>query len=195
MVIVNIFHWNLIKSFFVVKFSDGICEGWSSNECSGRKWATPRRKGKKIFLWCCEGIRIQYIYISHSFCQSLMTILWKQLTFERGDSWEVLICTVHSKQIIHRDIKPDNLLVSEDDSIKICDFSVSQMFDQPDDRLTYSAGSPIFLAPELCAGYFSSLSLSLPHSHSLSLSICFSFVMLNILMCCTCWRKMWKKKY
>jgi [calcium/calmodulin-dependent protein kinase] kinase len=93
---------------------------------------------------------------------------------------------VHSKQIIHRDIKPDNLLVSEDDSIKICDFSVSQMFDQPDDRLTYSAGSPIFLAPELCAGYFSSLSLSLPHSHSLSLSICFSFVMLNILMCCTC---------
>lgn len=64
---------------------------------------------------------------------------------------------MHSKQIIHRDIKPDNLLVSEDDTVKICDFSVSQMFDQPDDRLTYSAGSPVFLAPELCAGVLSLL--------------------------------------
>lgn len=57
---------------------------------------------------------------------------------------------MHSLHVAHRDIKPDNLLVSDDGTVKICDFSVSQSFEDNDDRLTYSAGSPVFLSPELC---------------------------------------------
>jgi [calcium/calmodulin-dependent protein kinase] kinase len=53
--------------------------------------------------------------------------------------------------VVHRDIKPDNLLLTEDDVLKISDFGVSEMFDKPDDmRTTKSAGSPAFLPPELC---------------------------------------------
>lgn len=57
---------------------------------------------------------------------------------------------LHSLHVAHRDIKPDNLLVADDGTVKICDFSVSQSFEDNDDRLTYSAGSPVFLSPELC---------------------------------------------
>lgn len=57
---------------------------------------------------------------------------------------------LHKNRIIHRDIKPDNILITGDlKTAKICDFSVSHVFEENDDRLTNSAGSPAFLAPEL----------------------------------------------
>lgn len=58
---------------------------------------------------------------------------------------------VHEHDIIHRDIKPDNLLRSGDGTVKIVDFGVSEMFNKKGDDLTKkSAGSPAFMAPELC---------------------------------------------
>ncbi|KAF9300747.1 hypothetical protein BGZ74_007545 [Mortierella antarctica] len=58
---------------------------------------------------------------------------------------------LHEHDIIHRDIKPDNLLRSQDGTLKIVDFGVSEMFNKKGDDLTKkSAGSPAFMAPELC---------------------------------------------
>ncbi|KAI1316572.1 hypothetical protein EDD11_009837 [Mortierella claussenii] len=58
---------------------------------------------------------------------------------------------LHEHDIIHRDIKPDNLLRSGDGTVKIVDFGVSEMFNKKGDDLTKkSAGSPAFMAPELC---------------------------------------------
>ncbi|OAA72286.1 calcium/calmodulin-dependent protein kinase kinase [Cordyceps fumosorosea ARSEF 2679] len=59
---------------------------------------------------------------------------------------------LHSQSIIHRDIKPDNLLVAADDTLKVSDFGVSELFEKPDGmKIKKSAGSPAFLAPELCS--------------------------------------------
>lgn len=59
---------------------------------------------------------------------------------------------VHAQGVIHRDIKPDNLLLSEDDVLKVVDFGVSEMFTKGNNmRTSKSAGSPAFLPPELCS--------------------------------------------
>ena len=52
--------------------------------------------------------------------------------------------------IIHHDIKPDNLLVNNMDLIKIIDFGVSQVLSNPEDDLLtdYDRGTRIFLPPE-----------------------------------------------
>ncbi|XP_010520363.1 PREDICTED: serine/threonine-protein kinase GRIK2 [Tarenaya hassleriana] len=59
---------------------------------------------------------------------------------------------LHAHNIIHGDIKPDNLLVSSNGTVKIGDFSVSQSFEDDNDELRRSPGTPVFTAPECCVG-------------------------------------------
>ncbi|KAG9445557.1 hypothetical protein H6P81_011685 [Aristolochia fimbriata] len=59
---------------------------------------------------------------------------------------------LHSHNIVHGDIKPDNLLVTSSGSVKIGDFSVSQVFEDDNDELRRSPGTPVFTAPECCLG-------------------------------------------
>ncbi|CAA7030961.1 unnamed protein product [Microthlaspi erraticum] len=59
---------------------------------------------------------------------------------------------LHAHNVIHGDIKPDNLLVTSTGTVKIGDFSVSQVFKDDDDQLRRSPGTPVFTAPECCVG-------------------------------------------
>ncbi|OVA18100.1 Protein kinase domain [Macleaya cordata] len=59
---------------------------------------------------------------------------------------------LHAHNIVHGDIKPDNLLVTSTGTVKIGDFSVSQVFEDDKDELRRSPGTPVFTAPECCLG-------------------------------------------
>ncbi|XP_043706636.1 serine/threonine-protein kinase GRIK2-like isoform X2 [Telopea speciosissima] len=59
---------------------------------------------------------------------------------------------LHDHNIVHGDIKPDNLLVTSTGTVKIGDFGVSQVFEDDNDELRRSPGTPVFTAPECCLG-------------------------------------------
>lgn len=60
----------------------------------------------------------------------------------------------HNKSIIHRDIKPDNLMVTQEGRIKITDFGLAREVDTSA-SLTQQGeilGSPYYMSPEQCKG-------------------------------------------
>ncbi|KAL4326788.1 hypothetical protein HN51_033946 [Arachis hypogaea] len=59
---------------------------------------------------------------------------------------------LHAHNIVHGDIKPDNLLITRHGTVKIGDFSVSQAVEDDNDELRRSPGTPVFTAPECILG-------------------------------------------
>lgn len=60
---------------------------------------------------------------------------------------------LHSEGVVHGDIKPENMLLAGDGSVKISDFGQSQLLAPGEtSKLSKTLGTPAFLAPEICAG-------------------------------------------
>ncbi|MHC4068037.1 MAG: serine/threonine-protein kinase, partial [Planctomycetota bacterium] len=59
----------------------------------------------------------------------------------------------HEEGIIHRDIKPENILINKKGRVKIADFGIAKLLDNPDDQSTltqagHKMGTPHYMAPE-----------------------------------------------
>jgi serine/threonine-protein kinase len=65
------------------------------------------------------------------------------------------LTTAHDKGVIHRDIKPGNLMVSARGSVKIADFGIALSAQDFSKKLTSTGefvGTPGYLSPEVCQG-------------------------------------------
>ena len=58
---------------------------------------------------------------------------------------------LHKSGVCHRDLKPENLLLDYDNTLKIVDFGLSNLYEKGQ-TLKTACGSPCYAAPEMIAG-------------------------------------------
>ena len=63
--------------------------------------------------------------------------------------WHVLLSYLNSKQICHRDLKPDNIVIDEKGYLKLIDFGTSIELKDFTNTIT---GTPHYIAPEILTG-------------------------------------------
>lgn len=84
---------------------------------------------------------------------TLTDLLDRPMDYKTGIEYLIQICAglqaAHHKNVIHRDIKPDNLFVVDNGEVKIMDFGVAKHKDSPGLTVTgVLGGTPAYMAPE-----------------------------------------------
>lgn len=111
---------------------------------------------KIITEYCSGGNLNQYIIkrkkINNPFEYSELKVLFYDLI--------EYFTNLQQLGISHRDIKPDNFVLTQNDELKVCDFGSSKaILGEPDSNNTIT-GSPLFLSPELREGFYKYLNRS-----------------------------------
>jgi serine/threonine-protein kinase len=113
----------------------------------------------QIFDYSGEGEPASYIVTEFIDGQTLKQFLGHRklpvpelaalVVIELGEA----LCHAHGLGIIHRDVKPENVMVRKDGVLKLMDFGVAQVVDL--ERMTVTGqilGSPAYMAPEVLDG-------------------------------------------
>ena len=89
---------------------------------------------------CAGGDLLSYVRKRRKLNENVAKYLFKQIIEGIG--------YIHSKNIVHRDIKLDNILLDNKGHIKIADFGVGK-YAKPGVTLYDQCGTPAYIAPEI----------------------------------------------
>jgi serine/threonine protein kinase len=98
-----------------------------------------------------------YIVMEYVQGESLLDLLKlkQSLPVDRALKIAAQICHAldyaHAKKIIHRDVKPSNIMIAQDDHVKVVDFGIS-ILNSSDAIDSGLMGTPCYMAPELIDG-------------------------------------------
>lgn len=99
---------------------------------------------------------IHFAAIEYVDGKSVQDWLDKLETFPVGDAVHVTMVSAealqhaHAQNMVHRDIKPDNILLTSTGTVKVADFGLAKVMDE-DVSMTQSGtglGTPLYMAPE-----------------------------------------------
>lgn len=100
-----------------------------------------------IVMEFIEGLDLKKIIKAHG-----------ALPIDRAINLAIQMCAgigfAHRAGLVHADVKPQNILLSRDDLVKVTDFGIAQAFSetQPAERQSIVWGSPHYFAPEQARG-------------------------------------------
>lgn len=63
-----------------------------------------------------------------------------------------VLAIAHERQVLHRDIKPQNVMLTRDGTAKVLDFGIAGIISQPITSTGVTVGTPGFIAPEQLHG-------------------------------------------
>ena len=86
------------------------------------------------------GDLLHYIRKNKCLSEHEAKIIMRQIIYGLGH--------IHSRSVLHRDIKLDNILLDKDKIVKICDFGVSKIIDKST-IIREQCGTPAYIAPEI----------------------------------------------
>eukprot|EP00599_Poterioochromonas_sp_BG-1_P006361 CAMPEP_0173142318 /NCGR_PEP_ID=MMETSP1105-20130129/6021_1 /TAXON_ID=2985 /ORGANISM="Ochromonas sp., Strain BG-1" /LENGTH=996 /DNA_ID=CAMNT_0014055695 /DNA_START=91 /DNA_END=3081 /DNA_ORIENTATION=- len=101
-----------------------------------------------------------YIVMEHADGGDLTSAIQKKKT--EGKYWHedeimrifVQICLalkhVHNANILHRDLKSQNIFLTQKGMVKLGDFGIAKVLDATDDQARTQIGTPYYLSPEIC---------------------------------------------
>lgn len=75
-----------------------------------------------------------------------------ELVLELAKQMAEILTFLHSKQIIHRDFTPDNLIMQENGKLKLIDFNVAREWDKDDGKTGTIVGKHAYVPPEQFRG-------------------------------------------
>ena len=90
---------------------------------------------------CSGGDLLHYVRRRRFLNENVAKVLFVQLV--------TAVQYIHDKNIIHRDIKLENILLDNLGVVKLCDFGVSRLLDNEDEGPIECCGTPAYMAPEV----------------------------------------------
>lgn len=100
------------------------------------KW----ENGLYIAMEFIQGVSLRQFLMQQSFSLKRCLDIVLQIAYA--------LCHLHTHGVIHRDLKPENILIAEDGEVKVIDFGIAQLHEDPP-RVTHKMiGTPSYMSPE-----------------------------------------------